>query len=90
MKKNVVYNIDIALDEHGVISECQCDCGAGMGPDAHCKHICATFYAAIEFTNTGILRVHETCTSKLMTFHQTKKVKGSPQSHYLTTKIHVA
>ena len=90
MKQNVVYNIDIALDEHGVISECQCDCGAGMGPDAHCKHICATFYAAIEFTNTGILRVHETCTSKLMTFHQTKKVKGSPQSHYLTTKIHVA
>ena len=40
MSKPVLYTIDIAIENDGIIAECQCECAAGMGPLAHCKHIC--------------------------------------------------
>ena len=40
MSKLVLYTIDIAIENDGIIAECQCECAAGMGPLAHCKHIC--------------------------------------------------
>lgn len=40
MYRKVSYFIDVKLQrDTGVILEAQCDCGAGMGPDAHCKHV---------------------------------------------------
>jgi hypothetical protein len=33
MKKAVTYKVDIAIDEHGSIDECQCECAVGMGPN---------------------------------------------------------
>ena len=44
MSKTLIYEIDISLDKNSVILECQCDCGAGMGPSAHCKHVCAVIF----------------------------------------------
>ena len=40
MKKSTVYTVDVKLDVCGVVQESQCKCGAGMGPEAHCKHVC--------------------------------------------------
>ena len=37
MSKKLIYEIDISLDKNSEIMECQCDCGAGMGPSTHCK-----------------------------------------------------
>ena len=48
--KRVVYEIDISLDKDGVILECQCNCGAGMGPSAHRKHVCAVIIGLIDFS----------------------------------------
>lgn len=89
MKKKVVYNVDVSFDNHGVITECQCECGAGMGPEAHCKHVSVVIYALIDFSEKGTIYVQGTCTDSLQSFHKAKKFKGSPvKSHMftLTTK----
>lgn len=72
------YDVDIAFTSDGGIIETQCECGAGMGPNGHCKHICCTLYASFKFATTGTVKLHETCTEKLQTFHQTKKFIWSP------------
>ena len=79
MKKSVVYQVDLLLSEAGVISETQCECGAGMGPSAHCKHVTCVLLALVDFTDTKSICVQETCTERLQTFHKVKKFKGSPQ-----------
>lgn len=34
MKKSVCYGIDVVLDKHGSVLECQCECAVGTGPGA--------------------------------------------------------
>ena len=78
MKKSVCYYIDIKLDRDGIVIETQCDCGAGQGPDAHCKHVQTVLWGLYKWATTGEMRTEETCTQKLQTFHKTKRFKGSP------------
>ena len=78
MKKTVTYKIDIAIDSDGCIIECQCECAAGMGPSAHCKHVCCMLLALHGFSSNGEILTEETCTQRLQTFHQSKAFKGSP------------
>lgn len=78
MKKSVVYLVDIRVSRGGEILESQCECGAGMGPTAHCKHVCTLLYACYVFSLTGSVNVESTCTEKLQSFHQVKKYTGSP------------
>ena len=35
-----VRTVDVMVDSCGIVQECQCDCAAGMGPEANCKHVC--------------------------------------------------
>ena len=72
------YDVDISFTSDGGIIQTQCECGAGMGPNGHCKHICCTLYASFKFANTETVKLHETCTEKLQTFHQTKRFIWSP------------
>jgi hypothetical protein len=51
MKRAVTYKVDIAIDEHGSIYECQCECAVGMGPNAHCKHVCCLLFGPSQFFN---------------------------------------
>lgn len=76
MKKALVYSVDVKLDSHGVVQESQCECGAGMGPNAHCKHVMLTLLAVTK-TKEGII-TKDTCTQQLQTFHHAKKYSGSP------------
>jgi hypothetical protein len=78
MKKSVVYTVDIVLDNNGMVHETQCECGVGMGPDCHCKHVCCLLYGLINFGSGKELMLRQTCTEKLQTFHHCKKFKGSP------------
>ena len=75
MKKSTVYTVDVKLDVCGVVQESQCECGAGMGPEAHCKHLCVIFYALSKAAE-GIV-CSETCSQKLQTFHHVKNDTGS-------------
>jgi len=58
--------------------EAQCECPAGEGPYAHCKHVCIVMYGAIMFTKNKAINVEETCTQKLQSFHKCKRFLGSP------------
>lgn len=78
MKKGMSYYIDISLDKYGIIRECQCDCAAGQGPEAHCKHVQTALWALVCHSTTGGVETEETCTQRLQTFHHTKKLTGSP------------
>lgn len=78
MKKSVAYNVDVILCQRGVVLEAQCECGAGLGPNAHCKHVMCILYGLMEFSKVGSLMVHETCTERLQTFNKCKRYKGSP------------
>ena len=78
MKKTVSYEIDVALDNAGDVIEAQCECAAGMGPHAHCKHVCTVLYGALMFQKKRTIKTEETCTQKLQTFHRCKKFIGSP------------
>ena len=78
MSKSVSYKIDVSFDTDGYIQESQCECAAGMGPNAHCKHVCTVLYAMSEFSCKKQVVVEQTCTEKLQTFHHVKRYKGSP------------
>jgi hypothetical protein len=78
MQKGMSYFIDISLDNNGIIQECQCDCAAGQGPEAHCKHVQTVLWALVCLSITGQVTTEETCTQRLQTFHKAKKLTGSP------------
>lgn len=78
MKKSVTYNVDVSIDCDGSICESQCECAVGMGPNAHCKHVCCVFLALHNFSSNGEILTEETCTQRLQTFHKSKRFKGSP------------
>ncbi|XP_069133482.1 uncharacterized protein [Argopecten irradians] len=78
MSKSVAYKIDVSFDSDGHVQESQCECAAGMGPNAHCKHVCTVLYAVSEFSCKKHVIVELTCTEKLQTFHHVKRYKGSP------------
>ncbi|XP_060084052.1 uncharacterized protein LOC132563310 [Ylistrum balloti] len=65
-------------NKNGCVLEGQCECAAGMGPQAHCKHVCAVLYACYKFSIFKELLTEETCTKKLQTFHKSKPYYGSP------------
>jgi len=78
MKKSVSYCLDVVIDSDGCIYETQCECAAGMGPHAHCKHVCALLYSLYVFSQLGNIVTEQTCTQKLQTFHHCKDYTGSP------------
>ena len=78
MKKHISYWIDISIDAEVAIIEGQCDCAAGMGPKANCKHICVVLYALYDLTCRGQLQLQTTCTQELQTFHKAKPFLASP------------
>ena len=53
MRKSVSYKVDISVDQFGVVVEAQCECGAGQGPTAHCKHVACTLHSAQQFASSG-------------------------------------
>ena len=77
-KNGISYEIDILFDKTGAITEAQCECPAGEGPDAHCKHVCTVVYGAITFAKKKEIKAEQTCTEKLQSFHKCKRILGSP------------
>ena len=79
MKKNVSYFVDVSLSPDGFIKATQCECAAGIGPDCHCKHVCAVLCGLQEFTGSGSMKREVSCTSQLQGFKKPSRVHaGSP------------
>jgi len=76
MSKNCICTVDVSLDRHGIVQESQCECTAGAGPYAHCKHVALVLFA-VSKAKEGIL-TKETCTQTLQSFHRSKNYGGSP------------
>ncbi|KAK3107721.1 hypothetical protein FSP39_020797 [Pinctada imbricata] len=78
-RKGVSYTVDIELGQRCSIIEPQCECAAGMGPHAHCKHVCCALYGAVMYQSKRDIKTEETCTQQLQNFHKCKKKNtGSP------------
>ena len=80
MRKSVCYTVDLLINDKAIVEESQCECGAGQGPNAQCKHIGAVLFALHMFPTHKAEFISEvTCTQKLQSFHQAKKHRGSPK-----------
>ena len=63
MKKTTSYKVDVCIDKDLVVTEAQCECGAGQGPTAHCKHVTVVLLGIVRFRDDGIKYLQEaTCT----------------------------
>lgn len=49
-----------------------CECPAGKGPSATCKHIAAVMLMLQHLLDTGEIKVEKSCTEDLQTFHRPK------------------
>ena len=78
MRKNTAYNIRIRLDVFGSILNADCDCPAGQGPTATCKHVIAVLLTLVKFTSTGNRDIAGSCTDQLQTFKRPKPHTGGP------------
>lgn len=66
MKKSASYKVDISFGTDAVVREAQCECGAGQGPNAHCKHVGAVLYGLSCYCETGDVVTALTCTQVYM------------------------
>ena len=66
MRKSTVYHLDVMVDSCGIVQESQCESAAGMGPGAHCKHVCVVLITLTTRVKGGIICL-ETCPQKLQT-----------------------
>ena len=76
MKSGVSYIVDVKLDNDGMVCTTQCECAAGMGPVAHCKHVSAVLYGFTVYVTEGGLKAIETCTQTQQQFHAVKRAHG--------------
>lgn len=70
MKKTTAYKVDVCIDRDLVVTEGQCECGAGQGPTAHCKHITVVLFGIARFEDDGVKYLQEsTCTQVRIIFY---------------------
>ena len=62
------------MTDDGIIEMASCECPAGAGPTATCKHIAALMLVLNVFIETGELHVGSTCTDTLQQFSKPRKV----------------
>ncbi|KAL0895959.1 hypothetical protein ABMA27_011961 [Loxostege sticticalis] len=71
--KKVAYVVDAKLSQEG-IEESHCECAAGSGINACCKHVSVLLCAVHDIVHNKMIKLHQSCTQTLMTFNQPKKV----------------
>ena len=80
MRKCVAYNSKIVIhSKMGEVLNSDCDCPAGKGPHATCKHVVAIPLVLEKFAGSDELNVEKSCTDVLQTFRKPAKIHpGSP------------
>lgn len=77
--KQLQYEVNIKISQEGMPEEASCECAAGQGNEAHCKHIAVVLLGAENMVQKKIILLNEVSTSKLQTFHQpAKKYYATP------------
>lgn len=75
MTKNLTYFIRMVIHEEGEIVEENCECIAGKGTKAVCKHVATVAYALLHFKEHQKWYIKSTCTSNRQVWHMPKKSK---------------
>lgn len=70
--KAVQYEVDVKLNKNGTPEESHCECPAGSGTEAKCKHVAVLLYGIQHMVDIKIILLHQVCTQKLQTFHVPK------------------
>lgn len=79
MKKRLSYAFKIRINLCGEVLNSHCECKAGAGVHATCKHIAAVLMSIANFIKTGTLSIRKSCTESLQGFHKPKSPhSGSP------------
>ena len=80
MRSKTTYSMKFALDGNsGEVLVGHCECPAGRGPTASCKHIVAGLLALVKFAKEGDMQVQLSCTETIQTFKKpTKSHQGPP------------
>nr|XP_018672258.1 uncharacterized protein LOC108950671 [Ciona intestinalis] len=87
MKKKVTC-YKLKANAKGELLNSACECPAGQGPHATCKHIAAVCYFLVVAKEKGELLIEDSCTSQLQRFHHPKrKHQGPPLTIEETTKL---
>lgn len=79
--KRLTYFTKLVVHQNGNIMESSCECVAGKGLRAVCKHISVICYPLLQFSERKVWQIRKTCTEVKQTWHMPKKVKidVSPQ-----------
>jgi hypothetical protein len=79
MKKQVTYNVKLVVGVNGEVKNSHCECPAGQGPHATCKHITCILIILHKFVESGELRVAKSCTETLQSFKKPRRMHdGGP------------
>ena len=73
MKKYVNYWTKLSFTLQGELQHTKCECAAGAGPHACCKHLACMAFMLSEASHSGQVLMKKTCTEQLQTFHQPSK-----------------
>jgi hypothetical protein len=76
----VTYNFKLKIESSsGEPINSDCECPAGKGPNATCKHIASILLMLVHFKETGLVQISKSCTENLQMFHKPKSTyKGIP------------
>ncbi|XP_078495287.1 uncharacterized protein LOC108950657 [Ciona intestinalis] len=90
MKKKATYCYKLKLNDMGQILNSECECPAGKGPHATCKHIAAVcLFLVVHAKESGVLLIEDCCTSQLQRFHHPKRKHAGPPITIEDTFKHV-
>lgn len=77
--KSLYYEVNIKLDEYGSIEEAHCECPAGSGNDAKCKHVAVLLLSVECMVNKKFIILYEPCTQRLQSFYASRNpYSGTP------------
>lgn len=75
MTKALTYYVKLVISIDGSISEASCECIAGKGFRAVCKHVAVLCYSLLQLKERGELCIKEACTDKKQVWNMPKKHK---------------
>lgn len=70
--KSLQYEVDILITKNGNPEASQCECPAGSGTNALCKHVAVVLFGIENMVREKVLLLQEVCTQKLQQFHVPK------------------
>ncbi|XP_052747032.1 uncharacterized protein LOC112057632 isoform X1 [Bicyclus anynana] len=70
--KALQYEVHVKLHQNGTPQESHCECPAGSGVEAKCKHVGVLLHGIAHMVRDKVILLHQVCTQQLQTFHVPK------------------